>query len=595
LSASGAISLTAANSGAKISGFQKLGVTAGVTGTIDMSTLPSDINALHVIGAGSISFTKVAANTPLSIDVAHTATSYKLASTGGSSKSVSVNLGTSTSDTVNFGTVELIDANGNGIGTVNLVSNGVNITAGDAIPNTNTAILTNAGLTNLNVSGTQGLTLTSQTIGSAITGLSINNTNTGSAGLVISSLVASGADNLSFAGTGKTTITNLFDGSIGNVSLTNTGSQEVTVGNLYSSTSGTTAAVFTDLTLSGNIALTATTSATGAVNINGATDNSRVDLTFTDTGTGVKTVTLGNGNNEIDLALTSGANVVKTGSGLDLITGGTGADSIDAGAGDDIIYGLAGTDFINGGEGDDYLIGDTTGNSAATDTLIGGNGADYLRGSDISSALAEGARNDADLIFAGTQTSLVNSIYVEGTEVAGSKLNTSFSTVYSPLSTQYAAFVGANIVEGRSGNDILVASSEKDVFLYKTFANTALTANSVTASTILGTDVIHSFRVGEDYIAPVMDISGGDYTFVSGVNGQHSASQVYLKASTAGWSVSQSNGTVTLSFDSNGGGLSTLNAGGTATQGDFTITLVGVLGFDANTTVDNFFFSSTAA
>jgi len=96
LSATGGFSLTAANSGAKISGFQTLGVAAGVTGPIDMSTLPSDINALHVIGNSSdISFTKVAANTPLSIDVARTATSYKLASTGGSSKSVSVNLGTS--------------------------------------------------------------------------------------------------------------------------------------------------------------------------------------------------------------------------------------------------------------------------------------------------------------------------------------------------------------------------------------------------------------------------------------------------------------------------------------------------------------------
>jgi Ca2+-binding RTX toxin-like protein len=278
------------------------------------------------------------------------------------------------------------------------------------------------------------------------------------------------------------------------------------------------------------------------------------------------------------------------------IIGTADANTLIGGAGDDIISGKDDTDSINGEAGDDYLIGDTTSSSAAIDTLIGGNGADYLRGSDISSAATEGGRNDSDLIFAGTQTILANSIYAEGTEVAGSKLNTSFSTVYSPWSTQYAAYVGANIVEGRSGNDILVASSEKDVFLYKTFANSALTSASKTAGNLFGTDVIHSFRVGEDYIATVMDIGGGDYTFVSGDNGQHSGSQVYKKASTAGWSVSESSGTVTLSFDSNGGGLSTLNGGGTATQGDFTITLVGVLGFDANTTtVNDFFVASTAA
>jgi S-layer protein len=489
LSATGSISLTAANSGAKISGFQTLGVAAGVTGPIDMSTLPSDINALHVIGNSSdISFTKVAANTPLSIDVARTATSYKLASTGGSSKSVSVNLGTSTSDTVNFGTVELVDANGNGIGTVNLVSNGVNITAGDAIPNTNTARLTNAGLTNLNVSGTQGLTLTEQTIGSAITGLSINNTNTGSAGLVISTLIASGADNLSFAGTGKTTITTLFDGSIGNVSLTNTGSQDVTVGNLYSGTTGTTAAVFTDLTLSGNIALTATTSSTSATTVNGATNNAAVNLTFSGSNSAVTTVTLGNGNNTINLSATSGANVVKTGSGLDLITGGTGADSIDGGAGDDVITGRIGNDTIIGGTGSDYIRGDKTGDTYTN------------------------ATTDVDTIFLGSKTTgatvtsgtFTGTLYTEGSDtIATTGINADFASIFAgSLITGYKAILNnANIVEGRYGNDVIVASSAKDVFMYQTGNGATTTANGTGLN--LGTDVIQNFKIGTDLILAI--------------------------------------------------------------------------------------------
>ena len=299
------------------------------------------------------------------------------------------------------------------------------------------------------------------------------------------------------------------------------------------------------------------------------------------------------GTNDLDILVkltgVQGSSVSTAGgttSGL-IAVGGVGTLTGDGGA--NTITGSAGSDSISGAAGDDYLIGDPGSAVAAIDTIVGGDGADYLRGSDASSAKTEGLRNDADLMFAGAQTTASNGVYSAGQDTTGSSLNASFQSVYAPWADQYAAYDGANVLEGRSGNDTLVASNGDDVFIYKTFANSTLDGASVTAATLFGTDVIHSFTLGSDYIGVVMDIGGGDYTFVNTSSGQHSGSQVYKQASLNGWSwtAGATAGTGTLSFNSDGM-LSDLNGvSGSSTAGDFSITFVGLSG--TVTSVDQFF------
>ena len=70
-----------------------------------------------------------------------------------------------------------------------------------------------------------------------------------------------------------------------------------------------------------------------------------------------------------------GRDVIKGGSGNDVIYGGRGADFLGGGNGNDTIYGDRGNDFISGGKGSDRLFG-----GSGNDTLCGCKGNDFLRG-----------------------------------------------------------------------------------------------------------------------------------------------------------------------------------------------------------------------
>ena len=122
-----------------------------------------------------------------------------------------------------------------------------------------------------------------------------------------------------------------------------------------------------------------------------------------------------------------------------------------------------GTEFasVDGGAGNDAI---TARDSAVAVTLIGGQGADYLVG---------GA--EVDVIFAGSMTTLKDGVYGEGSDsIAKDAINTQFvKGFFGPDSnwmdpSAQAFFKEHNIVEGREGDDILVASSGKDVFLFQT-------------------------------------------------------------------------------------------------------------------------------
>jgi hypothetical protein len=385
----GAYALTAAT-GAKVTGFETLGVASNVTGTINMANLATGITGLHIIGNSTVVFSKVAANTTLKLDVASTSVTYGVANATGAADAVTVTLGGASSDTVNFGTIVLQDANAVGIGTVNLVSNGVNITAGDSTANTNTVVLTDNGLSTLNLTGTQGLTIT--TLNEATTqatSINLNNNNSSSFGLLIGTLTDTNLGGLTFSGTGTTTITTLTDASSTTLAIGNTGSHLATIGTFTSS------AALTSLTLTGNVQIGdgsvggtgLTTTATSGITVAGATDNAHVKLSLGAAGAGLtNNVVLGNGNDVVTDATIAGTSNVTVGTGSNFLTIGgattntTGAFNITLGT----HTAASGSDYITVGTGGtayatvaNYVItGAVTGdriifNTDAAATLVG--------------------------------------------------------------------------------------------------------------------------------------------------------------------------------------------------------------------------------
>jgi S-layer protein len=393
--AGGAYALTSAT-GAKVTGFETLGVRGNVTGTIDTSQLGS-FSTVHVVAdaAGTITFSKVAKNATVNIDAATTSTTVGYVDATGVTDVVTVNLGSATSDSVNFGTLVLKDANAVGVGTVNLVSNGLNFTAGDATPNFNTMVLTDNGLSTLNFSGTQGLTFT--TLNQATTqatSMTINNTNTSAHGLVATLLTNDNLGSLTFTGTGETYITTLTDGTSTTLTLANTGTQTAVV------TAITTSAVMTSLTLSGNVqvgtGLVGSASGvlltnTGGITISGATDHAAVRVIATGAAlTNTDNITLGNGNNSItntssatdatvNITVGTGSNYIKVGNGFQALDSkfniNLGTHTVSSGIDSIEINNTAGANFAT--VANNVITGATTGDKITflTDLAIVNGGA----------------------------------------------------------------------------------------------------------------------------------------------------------------------------------------------------------------------------
>ncbi|MCG5074521.1 hypothetical protein [Paraburkholderia tagetis] len=330
----GAFGLTAAQA-AKLTGFQTVGVTSSVTGTIDMSVLNPNASSLDIVGSTGITFNKVAKGASVSIDANTTGTvAVNYADATGASDSTTLTIGAATNKAAitAFG-LSLADANGVGVGTVNIVSNDV---AYDPATNTGNTIttLTDNGLSTLNVSGTGALTITNLTESTTqATSFTLNNTDSGVGGLSIGTFTDANLGNLTFTGSGNTSISTLVDNaSVLNVA--NSGTGVVSIGTLTDS--------LTSLTLNGNVALgqVGTTAAeksmglqdafANGVTISGASDNAHVTVNLT-TGaaaTFTDSITLGNGNNYVIDASTAGKVNVTVGTGsnlIDLSAGGTAA------------------------------------------------------------------------------------------------------------------------------------------------------------------------------------------------------------------------------------------------------------------------------
>jgi Ca2+-binding RTX toxin-like protein len=80
----------------------------------------------------------------------------------------------------------------------------------------------------------------------------------------------------------------------------------------------------------------------------------------------------------------TGNDVVSGGAGQDRVSGGSGSDNVQGGAGNDRVYGDAGRDTVSGGSGNDFVEGgsgnDRLSGAAGQDRLYGGEGRDLLSG-----------------------------------------------------------------------------------------------------------------------------------------------------------------------------------------------------------------------
>ena len=148
---------------------------------------------------------------------------------------------------------------------------------------------------------------------------------------------------------------------------------------------------------------------------------------------------------------------------------------------------------VNGGAGNDFIQGSTDAN-----ILIGGDGADFIRG-DVY-AFGEGATGTGDILFAGAKTELVNGVYAAGSD---SNVNGHIAPRVKDLfgaqgeDEMIKAMSNANILEGREGDDTLVASTAKDIFFYQVNNVNDAGAKELTSAQ-LGHDTIHSFQFGTD-------------------------------------------------------------------------------------------------
>ena len=287
----------------------------------------------------------------------------------------------------------------------------------------------------------------------------------------------------------------------------------------------------------------------------------------------------------IDLGDTTVAQSISSSSSLRLLD--TSIEVIDASGQqnssvDLALIGNAIANTLVGGYGDDYIRSMTIGSNSDADgnLLAGGRGADYLR-----------SGSGRDTLYGGTISGLA-----ESADTIGDGDNTFFKDLFAPFSSASrtgTVFDHANIYEGRGGNDVLVASSGKDIFFYQTWSPQ-------------GSDTIYNFRLGEDFIFAVSQNSypnGTDKVWFGDAAGASrdfgTSQQAFLASDTLpssailgfdGQNFSPSGSAPAWVLQNLGGGtyLIKFDADGNGTA-EFTITLVGLA---ANITNVNELFPS---
>ena len=418
----GAYGLTAATA-ALVTGFEILGVTGSVTGTIDMSKLDPTADALDIIGNSTIAFIKVAKGAALSLDANSTSVSVSYADATGVTDTTTVTFGAASNTNALTATALLLqDANSVGIGTVNLISNDSTFDASNTI-----GTLTDNGLSQLNVSGTGGLTIT--TLNEATTQATsfvLNNTETNAAGVTIGTFTDNNLGALTFTGTNASSITTFDDSGSAVLAIANTGTSTASIGTISDN-------ILTSLTLGAGVALGQGSSVgaettiglqdtvTAGVTVSGSSDNAHVTIVLAGAASGkTDSITLGNGNNYIQDSSSAGTINVVVGTGSNYIDLGiahntTGAYNVTLGthtaaSGIDLVeVGSSGTNFASAANvvitgavtGDQLAFLNDLGNATTVLTVVPTQSSLALAISAVETAAAAAAHDVSFTVFGG--------------------------------------------------------------------------------------------------------------------------------------------------------------------------------------------------
>jgi len=560
-----------ATTGGKFVGFEVLGLGNSITQ--DASVFGAGINKLDLTATAETDvITKLNSGASINLKggaVTTTSLTATYADTNGATDATTITFagetvynattGAETAGAQTVTTLVLNDANGVGIGTLNIVDNNPAFYyAGDNITNvTNPASV--VAISNLNFSGVGGFAIggtagaTPADFVNTVSTMTINNTGTNLAGLVVG-MTDNSLGNLNFTGTGATKV-NLVDHVAGTLNITNSGTGTVnvvddgaTVAANVNLTGALTANItdnnVTTLTLAASQSVTfADTGATG-LTISGAADNNRVSVNLgAAAATKTNSITLGNGNNNIVDVTTAGTSTITVGTGSNLINAGvatfnnnsTGLFNITVGThaaatvANEIIAGTGGTNYAT--VANYVLTGLTTGDQVA----FGIDAASIASGSQVATSLAGAAT------VAGALSTLETAAHAIGIH-----------------GTAWGVYLGNTYVV-EDGTGTLGAQTTTVVELAGLSSTTTGALNFSNGG----------FTIGSTGTAPVVD-SGASHTFTL------AAAQTFTSSYTGGYTITTATGagdTITLSAVTGAIGI----VGGASTSAN-TIVLTGSTG-----------------
>jgi Ca2+-binding RTX toxin-like protein len=191
-------------------------------------------------------------------------------------------------------------------------------------------------------------------------------------------------------------------------------------------------------------------------------DNISADFERLDTGDADDVVRAGSGSQVIFSA--DGDDDVDGQGGNDSIIADDGSDNVKGGAGDDTIRGGGDSDQYNGGSGDDTLIGDTS--DLAADSYAGGAGLDLADFANASESLRIDLDNKPDDGRAGEGDNVRKSVEdvtggIAGDLIVGSKAANELSG--GGGGDRLRGGAGADGLLGGSGADLLIGGKASDL------------------------------------------------------------------------------------------------------------------------------------
>ncbi|MGO4571647.1 Ig-like domain-containing protein [Microvirga sp. 2TAF3] len=176
----------------------------------------------------------------------------------------------------------------------------------------------------------------------------------------------------------------------------------------------------------------------------------------------------------------NGADEAKFGSAsADVLTGGRGADTLDGREGNDRLVGGDGNDTLIGGAGHDTLDG-----GSGADLMQGGNGNDTFIVDNNSDILVEGGKG-TDTILTTVDVTLKKKLSIEIIKSIG-PFSSRLKLVGNEFNQKIFGGPGADVLNGKGGNDILQGGKGKDAFVFD--------------SRNVGVDIVLDFKIKEDKI-----------------------------------------------------------------------------------------------